>query len=143
MYKRFIVTINIFIIIIDINVIIVNVVYINHYQYYHCYLYRSHYHHPLTSSAKCSESLCFMGKILQTINKSYGQCPLLRPSLQRLVSLVLATGTMVTMEGVLYTSLFGPNEMASTNGKTAKFLRVYFGSQKCEAKDPNQVEDVL
>ncbi|KAK2194026.1 hypothetical protein NP493_3g06001 [Ridgeia piscesae] len=52
-------------------------------------------------------------------------------------------GTMVTMEGVLYTSLFGPNEMASTNGKTAKFLRVYFGSQKCEAKDPNQVEDVF
>ena len=50
---------------------------------------------------------------------------------------------MVKMEGVIYTSLFGPNEMASTNGKTVRFLRIYFGSQKCEAKDPSQVDDVL
>ncbi|XP_048254422.1 fibrocystin-L-like isoform X3 [Haliotis rufescens] len=50
-------------------------------------------------------------------------------------------GTLVKYRGRIITSLFGSNEVTSTNGQTARFVRVYMGSDNCEVK--NLDEDVL
>ncbi|XP_067676837.1 fibrocystin-L-like isoform X2 [Haliotis asinina] len=44
-------------------------------------------------------------------------------------------GTLVKYRGRIITSLFGTNEVLSTNGQTARFVRVYMGDNLCALTD--------
>ncbi|XP_046549966.1 LOW QUALITY PROTEIN: fibrocystin-L-like [Haliotis rubra] len=47
-------------------------------------------------------------------------------------------GTLVKYRGRIITSLFGTNEVVSTNGQSARFVRVYMGDNLCALKDERQ-----
>ncbi|XP_076865903.1 fibrocystin-L-like isoform X2 [Brachyhypopomus gauderio] len=59
------------------------------------------------------------------------------PSIQSINSLTGLPGTVVTLQGRIFTDVYGSNTALSSNGRNIRFLRAYMGGMPCNLLQPN------
>nr|XP_045000409.1 fibrocystin-L [Jaculus jaculus] len=67
---------------------------------------------------------------------SFSAKPFRTPTIQSITPLSGAPGTIITIQGRIFTDVYGSNIALSSNGRNVRILRVYIGGMPCELLVP-------